>query len=29
VRRFDRQPNGAAGDRLSADAFYWRVLMRF
>jgi hemolysin activation/secretion protein len=29
VRRFDRQPNGAAGERLSADAFYWRVLMRF
>jgi hemolysin activation/secretion protein len=29
VRRFDRRPNGAAGERLSADAFYWRVLMRF
>lgn len=29
VRRFNREPNGAAGDRLKADAFYWRLLLRF
>lgn len=29
VRRFNREPGGAAGDRLKADAFYWRLLLRF
>lgn len=29
VRRFNQQPNGSAGEDLKADAFYWRVLMRF
>lgn len=29
VRRFDQQPNGSAGEDLKADAFYWRLLLRF
>lgn len=28
VRRFNTQPNGAAGEDLKADAFFWRLLFR-
>ncbi|MBB5691541.1 ShlB/FhaC/HecB family hemolysin secretion/activation protein [Roseomonas alkaliterrae] len=29
VRRFERRPGGDAAERLKADAFYWRVLLRY
>lgn len=29
VRRFERRPNGAAGEEVKEDAFFWRVLLRF